>query len=35
MGAMEAVGPKGPHYHGYVESYVMNSNKAFALYNPR
>ena len=35
MGAMEALGHKSPDYHGYVESYVMNSNKAFAIYAPR
>lgn len=35
MGAMEALGLKTPDYHGYVQSYVMNSNKAFAVYNPR
>jgi hypothetical protein len=35
MGAMEALGHKTPAYHGYVESYVMNSNKAFAIYHPR
>jgi hypothetical protein len=35
MGAMEELGHKGPDYHGYVESYVMNSNKCFAAYNPR
>ena len=35
MGAMEELGHTTPDYHGYVESYVMNSNKAFAVYNPR
>lgn len=35
MGAMEALGHKSPDYHGYVESYVMNSNKAFAIYGAR
>jgi hypothetical protein len=35
MGAMERLGHGSPDYHGYVESYVMNSNKAFAVYNPR
>ena len=35
MGAMEALGLKTPDYQGYVQSYVMNSNKAFAVYNPR
>ncbi len=35
LGAMEELGHSAPDYHGYVESYVMNSNKAFAVYNPR
>jgi len=35
QGAMEALGHGAPDYHGYVESYVMNSNKCFALYSPR
>ena len=35
MGAMEELGNKEPAYHGYVESYVMNSNKCFAAYPPR
>jgi hypothetical protein len=32
MGAMEQLGRSGPAYHGYIESYVMNSNKAFAVW---
>ena len=32
-GAMEALGRK-PDYCAYVESYVMNSNKCFAVYKP-
>jgi hypothetical protein len=35
MGAMEELGHKQPSYHGYVESYVMNSNKCFAAWDPR
>jgi hypothetical protein len=35
LGAMEQLGHKEPDYHGYVESYVMNSNKCFAAYSPR
>jgi hypothetical protein len=35
MGAMEELGHKQPAYHGYVESYVMNSNKCFAAWDPR
>lgn len=35
LGAMEELGHKEPSYHGYVESYVMNSNKCFAAYDPR
>jgi len=34
LGAMEELGHEAPDYHGYVESYVMNSNKAFAIFNP-
>jgi Catalytic LigB subunit of aromatic ring-opening dioxygenase len=34
LGAMEELGHKAPDYHGYVESYVMNSNKCFAVYKP-
>jgi hypothetical protein len=35
LGAMEELGHKTPDYHGYIESYVMNSNKCFAVYGPR
>jgi hypothetical protein len=35
LGAMEELGHKEPSYHGYVESYVMNSNKCFAAYDAR
>lgn len=35
LGAMEELGNKEPAYHGYVESYVMNSNKCFVAYSPR
>ncbi len=35
MGAMEALGHKTPTYHNYIESYTMNSNKCFAVYEPR
>jgi hypothetical protein len=32
LGAMEELGHKAPSYTGYIESYVMNSNKAFAAW---
>ena len=35
MGAMEALGHKDPDYHGYVESYIFNSNKCFASWRPK
>jgi hypothetical protein len=35
MGAMEALGHKEPDYHGFVESYIFNSNKCFAAWRPR
>ena len=35
LGAMEELGHTTPDYHGYVESYVMNSNKCFAVYGSR
>jgi hypothetical protein len=35
MGAMEELGHKGPAYHDYIESWTMNSNKCFAIYDPR
>ncbi len=34
MGAMEALGLKTPDYRGYLESYVFNSNKCFAVWKP-
>jgi hypothetical protein len=34
MGAMEELGHGSPDYHGYLESYIMNSNKAFTVYDP-
>jgi hypothetical protein len=34
MGAMEALGRSIPDYHGYVESYIFNSNKCFAAWRP-
>jgi len=34
MGAMERLGRKEPNYSGYVESYIFNSNKAFASWRP-
>jgi hypothetical protein len=35
MGAMEELGHKEPTYHNYIESYTMNSNKCFAVWEPR
>jgi len=35
MGAMERLGHKEPDYHGYVETYIFNSNKCFAAWRPR
>ena len=35
LGAMEELGHSTPDYTGYVESYVMNSNKCFVLYGSR
>jgi len=32
IGAMEQLGHEAPSYTGYIESYVMNSNKAFAAW---
>jgi hypothetical protein len=34
-GAMEELGHKTPAHHTFLESYLMNSNKTFALYDPR
>jgi len=35
MGAMEKLGHKEPDYHGYVETYIFNSNKCFAAWRPK
>ena len=34
MGAMEHLGRTSPSYHGYLETYVFNSNKCFAAWRP-
>ncbi len=34
-GAVEELGHKAPNYHEFLESYLMNSSKCFAIYEPR
>jgi len=34
LGAMEELGHKGPHYSDFIESYLLNSDKGFAIYEP-
>jgi hypothetical protein len=34
-GAMEELGHKSPAHHTFLESWLMNSNKTFAIYDPR
>jgi hypothetical protein len=34
MGAMEELGHKGPAWHTFIDSYVLNSSKCFAIYPP-
>jgi hypothetical protein len=35
VGALEELGLKEPSYHNYLESYSHNSNKCFAIWDPR